>query len=174
MKAYALLICLGLLAACSSTPSNQEKSIEGFGSVKLGQNLLDARAALDGDGIYHYFTGHAMTYETMANDQRWYVAAQLIKNRVSSIVVSARPVVLGAPSSVISTAECDQRYDKTLEALRKEYGTEASQSHAEGSDTDLTTWIREGRSIDFQRHKVEGGCDTLSVTYDDHGIADHF
>lgn len=169
-----LSVSLGLLAACSSGDTGSGKAIEGFGHVKLGQYLPDAKAALDAQGIYHSYTGQALIYETTANDERWYVAAGIVQNHVANIAVSARKIVVGAPPPIIGTPECDRRFDRTVAALRHEYGDEAPVPHGDAADLDDMAWSKGDRSVTFTRHKVEGGCDTFTVTYEDHGIADHF
>ena len=151
-----------------------QKPIDGFGHVLLGQYLPEVGQALDAQGIYHSFTGQAVIYETTANDDRWYVSAGIVNNHVSTITVSARKVVPGAPPPIVGMQECDRRYDRTLDVLRHEYGDETRVPHDDAPGLDDVIWARNDRSVSLTRHKIEDGCDILAVTYRDHASGERF
>ena len=175
MKAVYCGIFLGLLCSCAAPPPvTDERKIQGFGSIRLGQTLPEAKSSLDRVGLYYSFTGRALDYETTVNGDRWYVSAQIIKTRIAAITVTARPIVAGGPAAILSETECNRRVEKTLDALRREYGDESTPPLPDSADTADYLWIERDRSIAFHRHKVEAGCDGLSIAFTDFSIADHF
>ena len=171
MKTLPLLLVLGVLAACAEkTLPLPDKEIQGFGSIKLGQSLTDARSSLERDHLFYAYTGRTLDYQTTANDEHWFVSAQLIKTRVAGIVVSARPQVPGLPLIAMPATECIRRFDRAKEVLRQEYGSESS-----GPDNaDDLVWIVKDRSVTLRHHQTDSGCDVMAIIYDDHSVADHF
>ncbi len=175
MKAASYGLVLALLCSCTTpAPVPNQQKIQGFGTLKLGESLQDAKTALEKDNLYYSFTGRTLDYETMANGDRWYVSAQMIKTRVAAIVVAARPMVAGGPATLVPEAECDRRFNRTLDSLRRDYGDESSGASSDGTDLTEYVWIDKDRSITVHRHKVETGCDRLSIAFADFSIADHF
>ena len=170
MKSLCPLAIVALLAACADKPLPvKDNPIQGFSSVKLGQSLSDARAALERDHLYYSYTGRTLDYQTEANGEHWFVSAELIKTRVAGIAVTARPQMIGMPLVTVPTAECDRRFDHAREALKAEYGPDTS-----GTSADMISWGYEARSITLSRHPVENGCDSVAIIYRDHSIPDHF
>jgi hypothetical protein len=175
MKSVICGIILALVCSCTNPPPQRDdQKIQGFGSLKLGQSLQDAKTALEKDSHYYSFNGRTLDYETLANGDRWYVSALMVKSRISSITVAPRPIVAGGPAMLLSDSECTKRFDQTLESLRREYGPESSGPSSDGAGTDDTIWISKDRSITVHRHKVETGCDGLSVSFADFTLTDHF
>jgi len=174
MNAIPLFIVLALLSSCAAPPKViQDKEIQGFGGVKLGETLADAKAALEHDGIFYKFTGRALDYESVANGERWYISAELTKTRISSILLVTRPYIPGMSQIVVPFTECDRRFDNALETLRKEYGDDPRDASPDGSGTTDYTWFLKNRSVTLRRHKSDEGCDSLSILYADNAIADH-
>ena len=175
MKNLSMVLIACLLAGCAAKPAPIDDTvIKGFGSIKLGQNLADARAALEHDHLYYRYTGRSLDYQTEINGEHWFVSAQLIKTRIANITISARPQMVAMPLIILPEDECNSRFIQAQAALKQEYGTSNTEIQTEGGGSGDMIWLDKDRSITLRRHSVEKGCDILSIIYDDHSVQDHF
>lgn len=175
MKILSMVLIASLLAGCAAKPvATDDAVIKGFGAVKLGQNLTEARAALEHDHLYYSYTGRSLEYQTQVNGEHWFVSVLLIKTRVANITISARPQMVGMPLVVLPGDECNNRFVQAEAALKQEYGNSNTNTQTEGTGSQDMVWLDKDRSITLRRHTVDNGCDILSIIYDDHSVPDHF